>query len=63
VNTDADTQQLTDPLYPPHATHQVVLYGGARHEIFNETNRGEVMEDCADWIASVLGGLGVTSRL
>jgi alpha-beta hydrolase superfamily lysophospholipase len=28
----------------------MTLYPGARHEIFNETNRDEVMADVADWI-------------
>ena len=30
-------------------------YPGARHEIFNETNRDEVLADTAGWIESVVG--------
>ena len=26
------------------------LYEGARHEVFNETNRQEVLEDLAAWL-------------
>ena len=28
----------------------VRLYEGARHEIFNETNRGEVTDDVIAWL-------------
>ena len=31
------------------------LYPGARHELFNETNRDEVFADLCEWIASVIG--------
>jgi alpha-beta hydrolase superfamily lysophospholipase len=30
-------------------------YPGARHEIFNETNRDEVLADTAAWIDAVVG--------
>ena len=29
---------------------QMKLYEGARHELFNETNRNEVMDDLAAWL-------------
>jgi alpha-beta hydrolase superfamily lysophospholipase len=31
----------------------VRLYEGGRHEVLNETNRGEVIGDLAAWIRSV----------
>ncbi len=31
----------------------IELYEGARHELFNETNRAEVFRDLCDWLASV----------
>ena len=31
------------------------MYEGARHELFNETNRDEVFGDLASWISSTLG--------
>ena len=31
------------------------LYPGARHELFNETNRDEVFADLCEWLASVIG--------
>jgi alpha-beta hydrolase superfamily lysophospholipase len=36
-------------------TVETRLYPGARHEIFNETNRDEVMEDVGAWLDSCLG--------
>jgi len=30
-------------------------YEGARHEIFNETNRDEIVEDCMKWMDGVVG--------
>lgn len=34
---------------------QMKLYDGARHEILNETNRAEVMEDILQWIREAVG--------
>jgi alpha-beta hydrolase superfamily lysophospholipase len=36
---------------------EVVIYNGARHEIFNETNQDEVRADVLDWLASRLEAL------
>jgi alpha-beta hydrolase superfamily lysophospholipase len=33
----------------------VMLYPGARHEIFNETNREQVTADLLAWLARVTG--------
>jgi len=33
---------------------QIKLYDGARHELFNETNREQVMDDLAAWLESQL---------
>ncbi len=33
---------------------ELVVYDGARHEIFNETNKDEVMDDLVTWIAGRL---------
>jgi alpha-beta hydrolase superfamily lysophospholipase len=33
----------------------VHVYPGARHEIFNETNRDEVNSDLVGWISKVIG--------
>lgn len=33
---------------------EVVVYEGARHEIFNETNKDEVMNDLVGWLAGRL---------
>jgi alpha-beta hydrolase superfamily lysophospholipase len=33
----------------------LIVYPGARHEIFNETNRDEVIADTIDWLDSRLG--------
>lgn len=33
----------------------IKMYEGARHEIFNETNKAEVYSDVADWIDSKIG--------
>ena len=32
------------------AVPKVLLYGGARHEVFNETNRDEVTADLLAWL-------------
>ena len=40
-----DNAQVTERIYP-----------GARHEIFNETNRDEVLRDTTRFIRSVLDG-------
>jgi len=32
----------------------MVLYEGGRHEIFNETNRNEVMDELADWLDALV---------
>jgi alpha-beta hydrolase superfamily lysophospholipase len=29
---------------------ELIVYNGARHEVYNETNRGEVMNDLLSWI-------------
>jgi alpha-beta hydrolase superfamily lysophospholipase len=34
---------------------QVIVYTGARHEVFNETNRVEVIADLIDWLDSRVG--------
>lgn len=34
----------------------VKIYPGARHEVFNETNRDEVIQDTLDWLDSVCPG-------
>ena len=34
----------------PNAEVTALHYPGARHEIFNETNRDEVLGDTAGWI-------------
>jgi alpha-beta hydrolase superfamily lysophospholipase len=36
---------------------EVRLYPGARHELLNEINRGEIVADIADWIASISAAL------
>ena len=33
---------------------EVIVYQGARHEVFNETNKDEVMDDLVSWIAGRL---------
>jgi len=33
----------------------VKLYPGGRHEMFNETNRDEVLADLAEWLDARLG--------
>jgi alpha-beta hydrolase superfamily lysophospholipase len=33
----------------------VKVYEGARHEVFNETNKGEVLEDLTSWLHQVPG--------
>ena len=30
--------------------HEVIVYDGARHEIFNETNKDEVIADLVAWL-------------
>jgi len=36
-------------------THvEVIVYAGARHEIFNETNKTEVYADLVHWLATHL---------
>ncbi|WP_420877327.1 hypothetical protein [Streptomyces neyagawaensis] len=32
------------------------VYPGARHEVFNETNRGEVLADVKEFVDGVLAG-------
>ena len=32
----------------------VTVYPGARHEIFNETNRDEITADVTDWLVAHL---------
>ena len=32
-----------------------IVYPGARHEVFNETNRDEVLADTLGWLRSRLG--------
>ncbi len=41
------------------ATSRAIEYPGARHEIFNETNHGEVLADVVGFIAEVLAGAEV----
>jgi alpha-beta hydrolase superfamily lysophospholipase len=36
----------------------VRIYPGARHEILNETNNGEVISDLTEWVDRVLAGTG-----
>lgn len=36
------------------------MYGGARHELFKETNRQEVFEDLTAWLKSVVEKTGIT---
>ena len=31
----------------------IALYEGARHELFNETNRAEIFRDMCDWLSSL----------
>ena len=33
----------------------IELYEGARHELFNETNRAEVFRDLCDWLITIVG--------
>ena len=33
----------------------IELYEGARHELFNETNRAEVFRDLCDWLTTIVG--------
>lgn len=33
----------------------IELYEGARHELFNETNRAEVFRDLCDWLHTIIG--------
>jgi alpha-beta hydrolase superfamily lysophospholipase len=33
---------------------ELIVYEGARHEVFNETNKDEVMDDLVTWIAGRL---------
>jgi alpha-beta hydrolase superfamily lysophospholipase len=40
---------------------KLTVYGGARHEIFNETNREEVTEDFMKWVAKVLAEGGTSA--
>jgi alpha-beta hydrolase superfamily lysophospholipase len=35
------------------AVLDVEIYEGARHELFNETNRAEVFRDICDWLTTV----------
>jgi len=54
-----------DPLAPLAVTREAIerirgerleerVYPGARHEVFNETNRTEVLDDVADFIATAV---------
>lgn len=36
------------------ASLEILMYEGARHELFNETNRAEVFRDISDWLAGVI---------
>lgn len=36
---------------------QLTIYGGARHEVYNETNRSEVFADLGKWLAKRVKGL------
>ena len=36
------------------------VYGGARHEVFNETNRAEVISNLVAWISEIAPGSGPT---
>jgi alpha-beta hydrolase superfamily lysophospholipase len=40
----------------------VRVYPGARHEILNETNNGEVISDLAEWVERVVAGYGQAAR-
>ena len=31
------------------------IYEGARHELFNETNKDEVFSDLGEWLGEVIG--------
>ena len=33
-----------------------LLYPGARHELFNETNKDEVLQDLIGWLDGIDGG-------
>ena len=43
-----------DNLKKNSADVQLKLYPGARHELFNETNREEVFSDLINWIEGVI---------
>lgn len=47
-------------LYEKHGMQNVhhIYYDGARHEVLNETNRGEVTADFVSWLKSVVPALG-----
>ncbi|MEO6827086.1 MAG: alpha/beta hydrolase [Microbacteriaceae bacterium] len=40
---------------------QAIVYPGARHEVFNETNRAEVMDDLVQWLNSRFPSPGTSS--
>jgi len=37
------------------ADPKALVYGGARHELFNETNRDEITQDLVAWLGGVFG--------
>ena len=39
----------------PHRRQRCIVYPDARHEVFNETNRDEVLADTVAWLDEHLG--------
>jgi alpha-beta hydrolase superfamily lysophospholipase len=50
---EAETRAGIDTLRAAGASIEEKIYPGARHEIFNETNRDEVLADAADFVERV----------
>ena len=52
VGADDSVQKLGERYRAAGLQVRAILYPGARHEIFNETNRAEVDADVLRWLES-----------
>ncbi|HAY65636.1 MAG TPA: hypothetical protein DCY36_06375, partial [Acidimicrobiaceae bacterium] len=55
-----DSLQAIEDMPSPAKT--IKLYDGAKHELFNEINKEEVIRDLQSWIEDTLGNLKETSK-
>ena len=53
VGDDGDGKFIIDNLKKNGADVELKLYPGARHELFNETNREEVFSDLVSWLLKI----------